>query len=126
MQSGNFDPNDPNGNRRYNTWDGIGCRGCAMVIYMGPPMYYGDWGYGNYGNYAGEQNFAVVENGGCGGDGANGVGCGGCGGNDGAGDGGGGCGGDAGGGGGDAGGGGDGGGCGGGGCGGGCGGGGCG
>lgn len=124
-------PSDPNYRRRYDTWDGVGCGGCGYLIYMGPPLYYNDWGYHDYNHYVIEQNI-VIENdggpdGGCGGCGANnsGGGCGGGGGDGDGGDGGGGCGG-GGDGGGDAGGGcggdGGGGGCGGGGCGGGCGG----
>lgn len=42
------DPNDPNYRRRYDNWNGVGCGGCGYLIYMGPPLYYNDWGYGDY------------------------------------------------------------------------------
>ncbi len=40
--------NDPYYNRRYGYWDGVGCGGCATLIYLGPPLYYNDWGYNDY------------------------------------------------------------------------------
>ena len=46
-----IDPNDPNNRRRYDTWNGVGCGGCAYLIYVGPPYYYGDWGYNQYSYY---------------------------------------------------------------------------
>jgi hypothetical protein len=46
------DPNDPNYRRRYDTWTGVGCGGCGYLIYMGPPLYYSDWGYGDYNHFA--------------------------------------------------------------------------
>jgi hypothetical protein len=30
----NQDPNDPNNNRRYNTWDGVGCGGCRLAHWL--------------------------------------------------------------------------------------------
>ena len=45
------DKNDPHYNRRYQQWNGVGCSGCAAVVYVGTPWMYSDWGYGNYSNY---------------------------------------------------------------------------
>ena len=66
----NQDPNDPNNNRRYNTWDGVGCGGCAAIIWLDQPLlplYYNDWGYGNYQDVVVEQDIYVENGGGCGG-----------------------------------------------------------
>lgn len=59
MAKGKIDRNDPNYRRRYDSWDGVGCGGCAFLIYMGPPLYYDNWGYNNYGYYNAETNVVV-------------------------------------------------------------------
>ncbi len=64
-----MEQNDPNRNRRYDTWDGVGCGGCAAVVWLGPPlvpMYYDDWGYTNYQDFVVEQN-VYIDNGDVGG-----------------------------------------------------------